>query len=71
MPGPLESAKSESLSQLQLSLLEEAWEADTAEIEAQIEQLPAPENEPLRPRAGRQPLPDHLPRIVHRHIRPQ
>jgi len=57
MPRHLESAKSESLSQLQLRLLEEAWEADTAEIEAQIEQLPAPENEP--------------PRIVHRHIRPQ
>lgn len=60
-------AKSESLSHVQLSLLEEAWEADTAEIEAQIEQLSAPANKPARPRAGRQPLPDHLPRIEHRH----
>lgn len=61
------SAKSESLSQLQLSLFEEAWEIDAAAIEAEIEQLPIPTNRPPRMRAGCRPLPDHSPRIEHRH----
>ncbi len=60
--------KSEALSQPQLSMFEEDWETDVAAIEAEIEQLllPSPQK-PKRARAGRQPLPDHLPRIEHRH----
>lgn len=60
--------KSEALSQPQLSMFEEDWETDVAAIEAEIEQLPLPSpQKPKRARAGRQPLPDHLPRIEHRH----
>lgn len=60
--------KSEALSQPQLSLFEEDWQTDVSAVEAEIEQLPsiAPQK-PKRERAGRQPLPDHLPRIEHRH----
>jgi transposase len=41
-------------------------------IEAEVEQLQDDSPcetvaRPKRPRAGRQPLPDHLPRIEHRH----
>ena len=41
-------------------------------IEAEVEQLQDDGScetvtKPKRPRAGRQPLPDHLPRIEHRH----
>jgi transposase len=61
-------AKSEALSQPQFSLFEEDWQTDAAAIEAEIEQLPLPvPQKPKRARAGRQPLPDHLPRIEHRH----
>ena len=61
-------AKSEALSQPQFSLFEEDWQTDVAAIEAEIEQLPLPvPQKPTRGRAGRQPLPDHLPRIEHRH----
>ncbi|NBQ70163.1 MAG: IS66 family transposase, partial [Nitrosomonadaceae bacterium] len=61
-------AKSEALSQVQLSLFEEDWQTDVAAIEAEIEQLPLPApQQPKRVRTGRQPLPDHLPRIEHRH----
>ena len=60
---------SESLTPLQKDLFDEACDADIAAIEAEIEQLdttpPAPK--PPRPRAGRQPLPAHLPRIDVRH----
>lgn len=46
-------------------------QADTAAVTAEIEQLDSSAkqgaNKPLRARAGRQPLPDHLPRIEHRH----
>ncbi|MBK7490538.1 MAG: hypothetical protein IPI17_00015 [Nitrosomonas sp.] len=61
-------AKSEALSQPQFSLFEEDWQTDVAAIEAEIEQLllPVPQKT-KRARAGRQPLPDHLPRIEHRH----
>ncbi|MBK7492705.1 MAG: transposase [Nitrosomonas sp.] len=61
-------AKSEALSQPQCSLFEEDWQTDGAAIEAEIEQLllPVPQK-PKRARAGPQPLPDHLPRIEHRH----
>jgi transposase len=61
-------AKSEALSQVQLCLFEEDWQTDISAIEAEIEQLPLPvPQETTRARAGRQPLPDHLPRIEHRH----
>lgn len=60
--------KSEALSRSQLSLFEEDWQTDVAAIEAEIEQLPLPApQQPKRARTGRQPLPDHLPRIEHRH----
>ncbi|MDP3662849.1 MAG: IS66 family transposase zinc-finger binding domain-containing protein, partial [Nitrosomonas sp.] len=61
-------AKSEALSQVQFNLFEEDWQTDVSAVEAEIEQLPlsAPQK-PKRARAGRQPLPDHLPRIEHRH----
>lgn len=62
-------AKSERLSQLQADLFEETCAADIAAIEAEVEQLDtAPRSpKPPRPRAGRQPLPEHLPRIDVRH----
>ena len=66
--------KSESLAPAQLDVFEETWAADLAAIEAEIEQLNDADAEPgasitkpKRPRAGRQPLPAHLPRIEHRH----
>lgn len=59
-------AKSEALSRSQLSLFEEDWQTDVSAIEAEIEQLPVPQ-QPKRARTGRQLLPDHLPRIEHRH----
>lgn len=67
--------KSEQLSPDQRALFDECWAADITAIEAQIGQLDTPNTEdattaipkPARPRAGRQPLPDHLPRIIHRH----
>jgi len=62
--------KNESLSS-QPSLFEESVLADIAAIDAEIEQIDvtAKANAPKSPRAraGRQPLPDHLPRIEHRH----
>ena len=63
--------KNESLSAVQLSLFEESVLADIAAVEAEIEQIePTVKTTPSKPsrsRAGRQPLPDHLPRIEHRH----
>jgi len=62
--------KNESLS-LQPSLFEESVLADIAAVHAEIEQIDvtvktnAPKSS--RVRAGRQPLPDHLPRIEYRH----
>jgi len=62
--------KSESLSS-QPSLFEESVLADIAAIDAEIEQIDTTVKttraKPPRFRAGRQPLPDHLPRIEHRH----
>ena len=60
--------KSESLTAEQRSLFEDDWSEDSGEMEAAIEP-PATDLEPRqkRTRAGRQPLPDHLPRIEHRH----
>ena len=62
-------AKSEALSRPQLSLFEEDWQTDVSAIEAEIERLPVPQ-QPKRARIGRQSLPDHLPRIEHRHEPP-
>ncbi len=59
-------AKSETLSRPQLNLFEKDWQSDVSAIEAEIEQLPVPQ-QPKRTRTGRQPLPDHLPRIEYRH----
>jgi transposase len=72
------SVKSESLSLIQRDLFEEAWNTDMSDmsdmsaIEAELEQLKDDQPcetvvKPKRPRAGRQPLPAHLPRIEHRH----
>ena len=53
-------SKSEAMSAIQLSLLDEDYQADVAAIEAEIDQLPLSQpKKPKRVRAGRQPLPDH------------
>jgi hypothetical protein len=64
--------KSEILSPLQRDVFEETWNTDVSAIEAEVEHLQDTEpcetvTQPKRPRAGRQPLPDHLPRIEHYH----
>ena len=63
--------KSEAFSAEQRDLFEETWNTDLAAMEAEVEQQSAAlaPNPPQRqrPRAGRQPLPAHLPRIEHRH----
>ncbi|MGZ8928570.1 MAG: IS66 family transposase [Methylobacter sp.] len=66
------SVKSESLPPIQRDLFEETWNTDMSAIEAELEQLKDDQPydtvvKPKRPRAGRQPLPAHLPRIEHRH----
>jgi transposase len=67
------STKSEALAPLQRDVFEETWNTDISAIEAEVEQLQGDQTsetatQPFkRPRAGRQPLPDHLPRIEHRH----
>ena len=67
------STKSEALAPLQRDVFEETWSTDRSAIEAEVEPLQNDQTgetvtQPLkRPRAGRQPLPDHLPRIEHRH----
>ena len=60
-------AKSETLSQVQQDLFEEACSADISAIEAEIEQLNTPPRPPKPPRsrAGRQPLPEHLPCLLY------
>ena len=58
--------KSEAFSAEQRELFEESWTTDTSALEAEVEQL-TPTKRPRRERAGRQPLPGHLPRIEHRH----
>ena len=61
-------AKSEALSAEQRDLFQETLDADIAACEAEAEAA-VPEAKPRaqRARAGRQPLPEHLPRIEHRH----
>jgi transposase len=66
------STKSEALAPLQRDVFEETWNTDISAIEAEVEQLQdaSPYETVARPkrlRAGRQPLPAHLPRIEHRH----
>lgn len=66
-------AKSEALSAEQRDFFQETLAADIAAAEAELEQQRAAQPEtpktprPPRTRAGRQPLPDHLPRIDHLH----
>ena len=62
--------KSEALARGQADLFNATAQIDQAAIEAELEQLtrpPASRPRPPRVHAGRQPLPDHLPRIEHRH----
>lgn len=63
--------KSESLSTSHPDLFEETLQSDLAAVNAEIEQLDpsvkVDQAKAPRSRAGRQPLPDHLPRIEHRH----
>lgn len=67
------ATRSEILAPLQRDVFEETWNTDRSAIEAEVEPLQNDQTgetvtQPLkRPRAGRQPLPDHLPRIEHRH----
>lgn len=66
-------ASSEALSAEQRDLFQETLVSDSiaaaAELVRQLASAPTtPDVPPVpRPRAGRQPLPDHLPRIEHRH----
>jgi transposase len=61
--------KTEALTGLQRDLFREDVETDLSAIEAELEALtPRPTVAIARsPRCGRQPLPEHLPRIEHRH----
>lgn len=59
--------KSEAFSPGQRELFEESWTADTCALEAEVEQSDSAPKPAKRERAGRQPLPEHLPRIEHRH----
>ena len=61
-------AKAEALSAQQRDLFQETWESDLAELEAEVDahtEIDAPKTK--RTRAGRQPLPEHLERMVYRH----
>ena len=66
-------ARSEALSAEQRDLFQETLASDSAAAEAELARqqaaAPATPSAPPapRPRAGRQPLPEHLPRIEHRH----
>jgi len=63
--------KNEALSSVQRDLFEETCNEDIATLVAEVEQAEehagSTATKPTRPRAGRQPLPPHLPRIEHRH----
>jgi len=61
--------KSEAFTPEQRELFQESWDTDLCAIEAELDQLAhaqPPQRKP-RPSNGRQALPEHLPRIVHRH----
>jgi transposase len=66
-------AKSEALSAEVRDLFQETREADIAAAQAELAKRQADAGEQAKPpraprrRAGRQPLPEHLPRIEHRH----
>lgn len=60
-------AKSEAFTTEQLALFEEACEEDGAAIVAEIAQQQDPKPRREYQRTGRNPLPDHLRRIEHRH----
>jgi transposase len=64
--------KNEALSSIQRDLFEETCSEDMAALQAEVEQAEGDQTgstvtKSKRPRAGRQPLPPHLPRIEHRH----
>jgi len=59
--------KSEQFTSEQRELFEESWNTDTSALEAEVEQSGSATQKPKRERAGRQSLPEHLPRIEHRH----
>ena len=66
-------AKSEAFTGEERDLFQETLASDIAAAEARLAQkqeeqaATTPVPKPPRPRAGRQPLPDHLPRIEHHH----
>ena len=66
-------ARSEALSVEERDLFQDTLTSDLAAAEAELAKKQAEAASetqtprPPRPRAGRQPLPDHLPRIEHRH----
>ena len=59
--------KNEALSAVQRDLFEETVASDVAAVAAEIERKTPAVSRPPRSRAGRQPLPPHLPRIDYRH----
>lgn len=59
--------KSEQFSAEQRELFEETWNTDIIALEVEVEQSGHTAKPAKRASAGRQPLPDHLPRIEHRH----
>ena len=59
-------ARAEAMSVQQRALFEESLASDQAEVEARLESL-QPQARAPRAKSGRQPLPDHLPRIEQRH----
>lgn len=59
--------KNEQLSGEQRELFEETWNVDQAAMLAEVEQSTPPAAKRPRSRAGRQALPDHLPRVEYRH----
>lgn len=59
--------KSEQFTSEQRELFEESWTTDASALEAEVEQSGSAPKPAKRERAGRQPLPEHLPRIEHRH----
>lgn len=59
-------ARAEAMSAQQRTLFEENLASDQAEVEAHIDAL-QPQARAPRAKSGRQPLPEHLPRIEHRH----
>mgnify|MGYP000010510715 CR=1 FL=1 len=59
--------KNEALTAVQRDLFDESCHEDMAAVAEEVEQLTPSVPKPRRDRAGRQPLPTHLPRIEHRH----